>query len=51
MNAERTERISVNLTPEIMTELRSYAQRHHWTLSTAAVVLIERGLAENEPPR
>jgi hypothetical protein len=45
MNAERTERITVNLAPEQHAALQRFAERHRWTLSTAAAVLIERGLA------
>jgi hypothetical protein len=44
MNANRTERISVNLTPEVMRALEALAAANHWTVSTAAAVLIERGL-------
>ena len=47
MNAERTERLTVNLAPEQHAGLRRFAERHRWTLSTAAAVLIERGLAED----
>jgi len=47
MNAERTERLTANLTPDVMEQLARFAERHRWTLSTAAAVLIERGLAEN----
>jgi hypothetical protein len=46
MNAERSARLTVNLTPEQHAALRRFAEEHRWPLSTAAVVLIERGLAE-----
>ena len=48
MNAERTERLTVNLAPEQHAALRRFAERHRWTLSTAAAVLIERGLTQEE---
>lgn len=44
MEAIRTEKISVNLSPELAARLDSYAARNHWTRSTAAAVLIEHGL-------
>jgi hypothetical protein len=44
MNAERTERITVNLAPAQLAALRAFAEQHRWTISTAAAVLIERGL-------
>ena len=44
MDAIRTEKISVNLTPEMAARLDRYAESNHWTRSTAAAVLIERGL-------
>jgi len=47
MNAERSERLTVNLSPEQLAALRRFAERHEWTLSTAAAVLIKRGLAED----
>jgi hypothetical protein len=46
MDAIRTEKISVNLTPEQVARLDRYAASNHWTRSTAASVLIERGLGE-----
>jgi macrodomain Ter protein organizer (MatP/YcbG family) len=48
MNAVRTERLSVNLSPEVMQQLLRFAQRNRWTLSTAAAVLIERGVTEED---
>jgi hypothetical protein len=47
MNAERSERTTVNLTPEQHAALERFAVRHRWSVSTAAAVLIERGLAED----
>ena len=47
MDATRTECVTVNLAPEQMAALTSFAKRHRWTISTAAVVLMERGLAED----
>ena len=44
-DSNRTEKISVNLTPEMAASLDRFAERNHWTRSTAAAVLIERGLA------
>jgi len=46
MDATRNEKISVNLTPEQVARLDRYAARNHWSRSTAAAVLIERGLDE-----
>lgn len=40
----RTEKISVNLTPDQMARLDRYARRHRWSRSTAAAALIEQGL-------
>jgi metal-responsive CopG/Arc/MetJ family transcriptional regulator len=45
MDAVRTERVTVNLTPEQAEELDRFAERNRWTRSTAAAILIERGLA------
>jgi hypothetical protein len=51
MNAQRTVRITVNLTPALTALLDRYAEENRWTRSTAAAVLIERGLpGETEPP-
>jgi metal-responsive CopG/Arc/MetJ family transcriptional regulator len=44
MDAIRTERVTVNLAPDLLARLDRYAQEHRWTRSTAIVVLIERGL-------
>jgi metal-responsive CopG/Arc/MetJ family transcriptional regulator len=46
MDATRKEKISVNLTPEMAARLDRYAARNHWSRSTAAAILIERGLDE-----
>jgi metal-responsive CopG/Arc/MetJ family transcriptional regulator len=40
----RSERFSVSITPAVLAKLDAYAARHRWTRSTAAGVLIERGL-------
>jgi metal-responsive CopG/Arc/MetJ family transcriptional regulator len=48
MDAARTERVTVNLTPEMTERLDRFAERNRWTRSTAAAILIERGLAEDE---
>jgi predicted transcriptional regulator len=48
MDAARTERVTVNLTPEASAKLDRFADERRWTRSTAAAVLIERGLAEEE---
>lgn len=45
MDAVRTEKISVNLTPDLLVHLDRFAAERHWTRSTAAAVLIEQGLA------
>lgn len=44
MDAIRTEKISVNLTPDQAARLDHYASRHRWSRSTAAAALIEQGL-------
>jgi metal-responsive CopG/Arc/MetJ family transcriptional regulator len=48
MDAIRNEKISVNLTAELAARLDRYAERNHWSRSTAAAVLIERGLEAND---
>jgi hypothetical protein len=48
MDANRTERVTVNLTPEVSARLDEFAGQHRWTRSTAAAVLIEQGLPEDE---
>jgi len=48
MNADRTERITVNLTPELLAKLDRFAERNRWTRSTAVTVLIEQGLEGRE---
>lgn len=45
MDAVRTERITVNLEPELAARLDRFAEANRWTRSTAAAVLIERGLS------
>ena len=47
MDAIRTERVTVNLTPEVMARLDGFAEQHRWTLSTAAAILIEQGLPQD----
>lgn len=53
MNAVRTERVTVNLTPEVAERLDRLAGRNRWTRSTAAAILIElaleRGIEHAEP--
>lgn len=44
----RTERMSVNLTPSVMERLDRYRFDRRWTRSTAAAVLIERGLDQEK---
>ncbi len=44
----RTERISVNLTPSVLERLDAYRFDRRWTRSTAAAVLIERGLDQEK---
>lgn len=44
MDAARNERITVNLTPEVLARLDLFAEQHRWTRSAAVAVLIERGL-------
>jgi len=46
MEATRTEKISVNLTPDQVARLDQLAARNHWSRSTAAAVLIAHGLDE-----
>jgi metal-responsive CopG/Arc/MetJ family transcriptional regulator len=48
MDAARTERVTVNLTPDAVAQLDRFAGQNRWTRSTAAAVLIERGLAEDD---
>lgn len=48
MEAIRTEKISVNLTPDQVARLDRLAARNHWSRSTAAGVLIVRGLDEED---
>lgn len=46
MDAKRTERVTVNLTPEMLDKLDRYASLNLWTRSTAAAILIERALKD-----
>jgi metal-responsive CopG/Arc/MetJ family transcriptional regulator len=45
---KRTERFSVSLRPSLLSKLDAFARENHWTRSTAAAVLIEEGLDEQE---
>jgi hypothetical protein len=44
MKENRSERVSVSLTPGIVARLDAYAHAHHWSRSTAAAVLVQDGL-------
>jgi len=44
----RTERITVNLPPDLLERLDRFAEEHRWTRSTAVAVLIEQGLAQQD---
>jgi hypothetical protein len=48
MDAPRTERVTVNLAPDVAARLDRFAGEHRWTRSTAAAVLIEQGLPEED---
>ena len=48
MDAARTERVTVNLTPDVAARLDRFADQRRWTRSTAAAVLIEQGLPEED---
>jgi len=48
MDANRTERVTVNLTPDISARLDQYAAQHQWTRSTAALILIKQGLPQDD---
>lgn len=53
MEENRSEKISISLTPGMLSRLDAYARAHRWSRSTAASVLIEQGLADqalNEIP-
>ncbi len=49
MDAARTERVTVNLSPGVAARLDRFAEQNRWTRSTAAAVLIEQGLPEEAP--
>lgn len=55
MEALRSVKVTVNLTPRDAARLDRLARRSRWTRSAAAAVLIERGCDEDErehvPPR
>jgi len=44
----RTGRLSVNLAPSVLARLDAYRYDRRWSRSTAAAVLIERGLDAEE---
>jgi len=44
----RTGKVSVMLTPAVLRKLDAYAAEHRWSRSTAAAVLIEKGLAADQ---
>jgi len=44
MSENRTERVSVSLTPGTAALLDVYARAHHWSRSTAVAVLVQDGL-------
>jgi hypothetical protein len=46
MSENRTEKISVLITPRTLAKLDAYRAAHRWTRSTAAAVLIEQQLEE-----
>jgi hypothetical protein len=43
----RSEKISIVLTPRVLRDLDAYAKARRWSRSTAAAVLIERGLSDD----
>jgi hypothetical protein len=51
MDEIRSVKISITLTPSEAARLDAYAERHHWTRSTAAAVLIKNGLAWDDEKR
>jgi predicted transcriptional regulator len=51
MDALRSQKMTVNLTPETAARLGRLARRNHWKPATAAAVLIERGLEADESER
>jgi metal-responsive CopG/Arc/MetJ family transcriptional regulator len=48
MDEVRSERFSISLTPSMLAKLDAFAAEHRWTRSTAAAVLIEEGLEEDQ---
>jgi predicted transcriptional regulator len=48
VDALRSQKMTVNLTEEMAARLERLARRHHWKPATAAAVLIERGLEEDD---
>jgi len=47
-NPRLTAKVSASITPHLMVKLDDYAARHHWSRSTAALVLIERELSAGD---
>jgi predicted DNA-binding protein len=48
MEALRSEKVTVALTPEMAARLKALAKRKRWSQSTAAAVMIERGFEADE---
>jgi hypothetical protein len=48
VDALRSQKLTVNLTPAMAERLARLAARKHWKPATAAAILIERGLDEEE---
>ena len=51
MDALRSQKMTVNLTPADAERLARLARRNHWKPATAAAVLIERGLEADDEER
>jgi len=45
MTETRSEKVSIVLTPSVLRDLDAYAAERRWSRSTAAALLIERGLS------
>lgn len=48
MDETRSEAVFVSTTPALKQRLDAYAKRNHWSRSTAAVILIEHGLDQDD---
>lgn len=48
MDALRSQKMTVNLTPETVARLGQLARRNHWKPATAAAIMIERQLDAEE---